>query len=172
MTILINSGSKPYKHPKQYDPNDESIYSWSFRPKSWTTSTEYVEGDMADAVIPTVPNGFYYECVSGGISSGTEPLFSTIKGKTTVDGSVKWKSKPYNLFLKTGDSVTTSTWAGTNGETLDSEVIINGIQTKFKLLTVPTDATSASIINNITVTRSNGDIEKFDFTMIITIKDR
>lgn len=166
--MLYDSGLKPFKHPSPYDENEKKYYSRTYRPDDWVTATEYKKN--VDIVIPTTPNGLMYECISGGISGATEPTFSTVEGGETTDGTVKWKTKAYDLFLNTGDSITVSTWTGTNSETIDNESIIGGILTKFRLTAVSTGATSATIINHITVVRSNGDTEEFDRSIVIKVK--
>jgi len=169
MTILYDEGTGPYTHPVPYDPDSKVFYSRTYRPSDWSAANEYIEG--VDLVLPTTPNGFMYECVSGGISGASEPTFGTTKSKFTADGSVKWKAVPYSLLLNTGDSITASTWTRTNNETIDVDSIIDTIQTKFRLIAVPSGATSATIVNHISVVRANGDPEEFDRTMIITVKE-
>lgn len=171
MNILYDDGLNPYTHPVPYDPDSKVFYSRSYRPPTRASNTEYIEG--VDLVIPSTPNGFMYECSSGGISASSEPTFTAQKGKITTDGTVKWKAVPYSLLLHTGDIIkaASSTWSGTNSETIDSEEIVDSIQTKFRLTAVPADATSATIVNSFTVTRANGDEEEFDRTLIISVKE-
>lgn len=168
MSILYSSGNKPFKHPNAYDVNEKKYYSVSYRPKTRIDTTEYIKG--SDIIILSTPNGLMYECVSGGISSATAPTFTTTENDETTDGSVKWRAKAYNLLLDTGDTITTSTWTGTNGETIDNESIIGSIQTKFRLTAVPANATEATVINHITITRSNGDVEELDRSVVIKVK--
>lgn len=167
---LYALGDKPFKHPTVYDPNEKVYYSISYRPRTRADSTEYLKG--VDVVILTTPNGLLYECVSGGMSAATPPTFSTVEGDDTEDGSVTWRTRPYDLLLNTGDVITASTWTGTNGETIDNDAIVNSIQTKFRLTAVPAGATTATLVNHITVTRVNGDVEEFDRSIIIKVKDR
>ena len=166
--MLYDSGLKPFKHPDPYDPDEKKYYSRQYRPSDWAAATEYIKG--VSLVIPTTPNGLMYECTSGGISAATEPTFSTTEGATTTDGTVIWTAKAYDLLLNTGDSITASTWTGTNSETVDNDSIVGGIQTKFRLTAVPAGATSATLINHITVTRANADVEEFDRSIVIKVK--
>ena len=168
MSILYSSGNKPFKHPNRYDADEKKYYSVSYRPKTRIDSTEYTKGK--DIIILSTPNGLMYECVSGGISAATAPTFSTLEEAETADGEASWKGKAYNLLLDTGDAITTSTWTGTNGETVDNESIVGGIQTKFRLTAVPSGATSATIVNHITVTRANSDVEELDRSIVIMVK--
>lgn len=170
----FSSGLKPHKIKQPFDPNNKQFYSIQYRPKNWTANTEYKsDGDTnnADVVIPSTPNGLMYECKSGGISGATEPTFGTTEKGTTADDSVVWTAKAYDLLLNTGDTITASTWAGANGETVDSDSIVDGIQTKCRLIAVADGATSVTLTNHITVARANGDIEELDRSLIISVKE-
>ena len=228
---LFDNGCKEYKYPYPHDKDEKKVYSRTYRPNDWASSTEYNSGTFADVVIPATPNGWLYVCTSGGISGASEPTFGTVKDGTTTDNSVEWTAKPYILLLNTGDTITVSTWrmssddewatitaatsgtttvvpttpngyaydcttSGTTGAseptwpttedstvtdgtvvwtarfigTLDNESIVSSIKTKFRLTAVPSGATSATIINHITVSRNNGDTEEFDRSLVINIK--
>lgn len=166
-----SKGLEPYKHDIPYDPNSKAFYYKAYRPQTRLGAFEYMEGDHADYVLPPVDNGFMYVCVSGGISAAIAPTFIAIKGKITVDGTVKWQAIPYDMLLLSGDSITASAWSGSGGETISSESIVAGSITKFRLDGVVSGSKKATVINHITVLRANGDVEEFDSTLIITIKE-
>ena len=147
----FDGGCNEYLYPYPHDKDDKKFYSRTYRPNDWASGTEYKSGRFADVVIPATPNGWLYVCTSGGISGASEPTFGTVDNGTTTDNSVEWTAKPYTLLLITGDTITASTWTGTNGETIDNESIVSDIKTKFRLTAVPANATSATIINHITV---------------------
>jgi hypothetical protein len=170
MSIIYSFGSKPIKLPDNmsYDINEKKYYSLMYRPATWSANKEYKKG--IDVVIPSLPNGLYYECSSGGISGANEPSFGTVEKGTTTDGSVEWIARPYDLLLDTGDTISASTWSGANGEMIDNASIVAGIQTKCRLVSVPAGADAATLTNHITVTRANGDVEEFDRSIIIKVK--
>lgn len=170
MTISYSSGDRPFQFPKTetYNPGEKKFYSASYRPKTWTPDAVYLAG--VDVVIPETPSGFYHECTGSGVSQSTEPAFATEKAGTTEDNTVQWLAKPYDLMLRAGDNVSLSSWAGENAEQVDSQEIIDGSQTRFRLISVPVGATTATLINSITVTRKNGDQEDFQRTFIIPVK--
>lgn len=78
---------------------------------TWTASTARTLGQL---IVPTVDNGYYYECTTAGTTSGTEPApWSTVVGATVTNGSavftvrqiVKWRYvgvpavfKPFGLI--------------------------------------------------------------------------
>lgn len=60
-----------------------------FTPDKWTANTAYADGQQA---IPTLLNGFVYECVVAGTSHATtEPAWPTTLGATVTDGTVTWR---------------------------------------------------------------------------------
>lgn len=59
---------------------------------AWTGTTSYSAGAK---VRPTVENTIYYEVLTGGTSSGTEPTWPITLGTTVTDGTVTWIAKGY-----------------------------------------------------------------------------
>ena len=62
---------------------------------TWTTKA-YAVGNL---VIPTITNGYYYECTTSGMASITQPTWITTEGSTITDGTVIWTSKK-NHYLE------------------------------------------------------------------------
>jgi len=52
----------------------------------WEAATAYALGDF---VVPTTPNGHYYQCTTAGTSDASEPTWPT-DGSTVTDGTVVW----------------------------------------------------------------------------------
>jgi|APLak6261659120_1056016.scaffolds.fasta_scaffold00101_8 hypothetical protein len=174
MTILYSddSGQVIWPETDLHDPDSKKYYYIMYRPPVRLSSQEYIKG--ISIVIPSTPNGCIYECVSGGISSLTEPTWGTVEGGTTDDGDVKWKCKPANVRLMAGDVITTSTWTGPSWVTLANiaDIIDNRItRCKVTAMIVPTGTTTLTLTNHITVTRASGITEEFDKSLIITIAD-
>jgi hypothetical protein len=51
-------------------------------------------------VVPTVANGFRYECTAaggGGASAGAEPVWPTAIGGTVVDGALTWTCRSFAI---------------------------------------------------------------------------
>lgn len=169
MTIY-SLGDKPVLLPKTmaYDIDEKKYYSLTYRPPIWAANKPYISG--VDVVMPSIQNGFYYECISGGISNATEPVFGTIENQKTTDGTVEWLARAYSFLLNPGDTITSSVWTGTNGEAIDNASIVGGYQTKFRLIGVNVNATEATIVNHIVVTRQNGDVEEFERSIVIHVK--
>ncbi|MCQ6278880.1 right-handed parallel beta-helix repeat-containing protein [Bacillus sp. EB600] len=65
--------------------------SLGIAPPNWQASHSYKIGDT---VIPSKPNGYYYQCFTAGKSGTNEPTWSTIAGSVTVDGTAKWNVYP------------------------------------------------------------------------------
>lgn len=65
--------------------------------KAYSTGTEYLLGTHPYTVLPSTPNGHYYQQVTGGTTGGTEPAWPT-DGTTVTDGGVIWQDiGPYWL---------------------------------------------------------------------------
>lgn len=85
---------------------DSEIEEFS-TPSAWAASTSY---SLLDRVIPTSPNGFYYQAISisgTGLSGSSEPTWPTKINETKVDNEVTWRcegrvesSKPKRLAFK------------------------------------------------------------------------
>lgn len=54
---------------------------------AWAASTSK---SSADLVIPTTPNGYYYECTTAGTTGASEPTWTTTYGSTVTDGTATW----------------------------------------------------------------------------------
>jgi hypothetical protein len=66
----------------------------------WKTRTAYAVGDQ---VLPTVSNGFYYECTAAGISGAAEPKWTTVISSTISDGNIVWRSvRPFIVWKEIG----------------------------------------------------------------------
>jgi len=74
----------------------------------WTASTAFSVGD---AVIPTTPNDYFYECTDAGTSGDTEPTWPTTVGDTVNDGSVTWTCrKVVDFSLATSAVISAKRW--------------------------------------------------------------
>jgi len=87
---------------------DSEIEEFS-TPSKWAASTSY---GLLDRVIPTSPNGFYYQVTSSGTSGSSEPTWPTKINDTVSDGTVTWRcegrvesSKPKRLAFKVNGKI-------------------------------------------------------------------
>jgi len=65
-----------------------------FASPAWAASTAYATASP-HFVTPTTPNGFRYECTTGGTSDSSEPTWPTTVGATVVDGTVTWTCRSF-----------------------------------------------------------------------------
>lgn len=56
---------------------------------------------LGSTVRPTVENGRFFRCVVSGTTGGSEPVWDTTIGNTTVDGSVTWEAVQANKVTGT-----------------------------------------------------------------------
>ena len=172
MTILYIKGDEQFRVPDSmsYDPNEEKYYSVGYRPHVWASEKEYVRAN--GLVVPSVSNGFMYECYSSGVSGTDEPNFATTEGDLTSDGTVVWKANPYTLKVKAGDVITDSYWQGVEaGIVIDNDTFVNGVMTEFRLTAVPVGVDEITVTNFITVFRADGKVEKFNRSLIIPVRE-
>jgi hypothetical protein len=93
---------------------------------TWNPNTYYTNGTI---VIPTVPNGFRYECLGGGSSGVSEPNWNRLESGTTQDNGVDlWLTQLYlhGTVLKydpTGDFDAPASW-----ETFDLQTLNLGLR--------------------------------------------
>lgn len=69
-----------------YTPAQNRHDCWSA--PAWVASTAYALGDK---VVPTVPTGHMYECVTAGTSGTGEPTWPTTDGEQISDGGAVWE---------------------------------------------------------------------------------
>jgi hypothetical protein len=80
-----------------------------YEPRKWVANTAYALGQQ---VVPTVLNGWVYECVAAGTShAATQPTWPTTSGAVVVDSGVTWRnvssdSGVYNLYVQLTAAVT------------------------------------------------------------------
>ena len=61
---------------------------------TWGSLTTYLTGN---SIVPTVSNGFRYECTVAGDSGEIEPSWLVEVGQTVVDGTVTWTCQDYEV---------------------------------------------------------------------------
>ena len=116
MTSLYRGDMKhPVRMVAPHDPLEKLDYKFKYKAPSWVGNTAYQKGDP---VSPTVSNGFFYLCQSGGISGVTEPVWDTETNGSTIDGGVEWQSKDGGLLLEFSETIASSSWTVSAGVTL------------------------------------------------------
>jgi hypothetical protein len=69
---------------------------------TWQATHDYASGDL---VVPTTPNGYYYEATTdAGSSNGSEPTWPTAVGDTVVDDGITWTCRAYVHEWKVGNT--------------------------------------------------------------------
>jgi hypothetical protein len=170
MTILYDKGLTKIEYPFPHDPQEEKIYTFSYRPLKWAENSEAIKG--CTVISPPTPTGFVYECVSSGITSAllSQPDFATFEGDQFSDNTVEWKTVSDNSMLRDGDQVTGSLWM-IDGFTIDAS-IIDGHSTVVKVTQVnPNTDGLVELTNQIEVLRASGATEIFNRTIIIEVGD-
>lgn len=100
--IYAATSKKGFKIPGYLDPNTSRNIGFIYRPNIWITSNVYFfrNAQDYDVVVPTTFNGYYYQVSTPGTSGPTEPVWATIPGGITIDGTtgLTWVAVAYNLL--------------------------------------------------------------------------
>lgn len=59
----------------------------------WVATQAYA---VDDEVKPSAPNDFKYVCTTAGDSGATEPVWGTVEGGVTVDGTAEWTARKWS----------------------------------------------------------------------------
>jgi hypothetical protein len=171
MTILTSTGREVYDYPYAHDKDESKYYYFKHKPATWDADTVYLKA--VDIVIPTPSTGFMWECKSSGRSDAlVEPIAPTVENMSFDDGTVAWKTKPYNAILKPGDTITASTWESDNIDTLiDDFTLMGNYLVGFRLYGIVAGAEDVTITNILTVTLASGNKQVYNRSMRIPIKE-
>ena len=104
---------------------------------TWVASAAYAT-TSPHFVSPTVPNGFRYQCTTGGTSAGSEPVWPTTLGATVADNTVVWTCRS---FVVVDSNCPQSKSVAEVGEKLYA---INGETVRYNATAVARDWSSAS----------------------------
>lgn len=174
MSDLIITSKKIVKYPTAHDFGDSPYYYFVWRPAIRQDSTVYYLGDKI--ILPT-NTGYYYSCISPGISAATIPTYLNKINGLTEDGTAKFKAIPYDFKLGIGDTITTSTWKCTTSAdvlleasdvTLANAAIIDGM-TEVKVTILNATLTEFVLTNIVSITRVDGKIEPFERSILVPI---
>jgi len=106
----------------------------------WTLTTAKTTSAPISFAVPTVSNGFYYKCTTGGTTGGTEPTWPTTIGTTVSDGSVVWTC--WGKVL-TGNA---TTWGGGSGTESVATLLAAILSQPFdRICTAENDATNLAL---------------------------
>ena len=171
MTILTSKGCEIYDYPCAHDKDESKYYYFKHKPATWEADAVYIKS--VDVVIPTPSTGFMWECKSSGRSDVlVEPVAPTVENSLFDDGTVQWKTKPYDALLKPGDIIDSSTWESDHVDTkIDSFSLLGNYLVGFRLYEVALDATEVTITNILVVTLANGTEQTYNRSIRIPIKE-
>lgn len=162
--IIVPGDRKGVVNGGVFDKDNDSIITIIIRPADWQANTEYL---LDQVVMDPVPNGFYYKVTSPGISDGVVPTFGTTVDSKTISGSVEFTAVAYNLFLNTGETITSVVWVADNSVTLSNETISGGVANAL-VDTIP-DATESFTVTATFSKNSNGVPVKEDISIFYVI---
>lgn len=159
------SRNSPLELKEAHDPDSKIYYNFSYKPVSWVATTASIR--KVSVVRPTVNNGHYYICTSGGITGGTEPTWPTIKGDTVEDGDVTWKAYDWGFLLAYGETIAASTWTADNANITLASSSFTDEGTQILVSDVPSTITEFTLTNHITT--STG--EEWDRSVTVPVAE-
>jgi hypothetical protein len=160
MIIYGASDKGPLKVTSQYlDPDDVTTIRAHFGAPVWTANTVLHVGDITR---PTADNGYYYRVILAGKTGATEP--STWLQTSQIDGTVKFKAVPWDLWLLPSETLQEVSWTATTGVTLATPLFSDGIASTV-ITIVP--ATLSKIVVGVQATKSNSDKLSGSFEFLV-----
>jgi len=150
------------------DPSDVTVVTIYWGAPAFATATVYHEDDICR---PTTDNGYYYKCITDGVSGATEPATWSQTEQTT--GTAVFEAIPYDLWvlpseqLQTQDLELASVWAATNDVTLTNP-LNDLVATSVVVSAIPAGVTEFELTN--TVRKSTG--EKLSKTMLYRVNEQ
>lgn len=172
--MLYDSISKgPYRVAGVHDPDSIRTIAIVLRPPLRENSTVYYfrRGDDYDIVIPSVFTGVYYEVKSPGKTAAAEPVMATEIDAETVDGSVVWVTRAYNM-MPPDITIASVDYTATGGVTL-SATANTTTQAQFTIDAIPAlaDARTTLTFNvQLHIVMSDGDA--IDMTAKFKVAER
>lgn len=105
------------------DPSEKLDYGVSFEAslaRFWEKGKTYTSSTR---VRPNRPNGFEYECTTGGQTSHREPSWPTTAAATVTDGTVVWTCRALSTSSLSTTVSGTPSWTAEAGITVTGENI-------------------------------------------------
>lgn len=87
MILILGNGLAPMLYSSS-SPTSAIGNTYVITYPSWVASTDYI---LDDYVIPSTPNGYYYQCIQAGESGGSAPTWPIVPGEQVTDGSIIWQ---------------------------------------------------------------------------------
>lgn len=150
-----------------HDRDNKEVYILFGRPKVWEANLEVIENDVI--VIPTTANGCMYIVAQSGKTGTVEPTWKTNSNDIITDNTCKFKTIPYNLCLRTGDSITSFEFLPITGLIIDNTSLVAGSIIKFRVTAVPSTVSEVEIVCRLSITRASGDLVQYDIPIILDI---
>lgn len=150
MQIFSATQKGPLKMSGYIDPDDTTLITLYWGASIWAPNKVYKLGDVTR---PLSNNGYYYQCITTGVSGSTEPTWKN-SDDDTISGSAVFKAVSWDLWLLYGESITASSWTSANGVVLGLDSISNE-STTIMINSIDPSLTEWTITNQ--VTKSNGE---------------
>lgn len=159
MNTYLSTTKGPLKIPGFIDPDDTTNIQIFWGAPIFSSATTY---HIDDIVRPTIDNGYYYKCVTTGVTGDTEPAWTQ---SSVTSGTAQFDPCDYDLYVMPGQSISDSTWSTLAIDPVsgvESSLIVS-LSNK-AILSVTTSATIDPILESVSdflvtnqITKSTGE---------------
>jgi len=165
MNVYSETTRGPLRLPGFIDANDVTTISFFWGAPVWAADTVYREGDICR---PTVDNGYYYQCITPGRTSATEP--ASWSQTEQVSGTAVFEAHNYDLFVLPGETlqssgdVLASVWTVSGGATL-SGAANNDMVTSVDVSVIPAGVKTLTLTNR--VRKIDGEMRERSIVLVV-----
>jgi len=169
--MIIHTSNSELNTTEIFDPEAKLYYSFYLKPPAWVADTEYIQGDI---ISPDSPTGYYYKVISGGISGSTAPTFSTTKGSSTEDGSVKYRAINNDSYITSSGSlnIATAVFSATESVPLSFPLFTAAGKASVQVGPIPAGVTSFILTLSFEADTGHAEEDFDERSIIINVKDR
>lgn len=79
---------------------------------------------LAQAIRPTISNGFEFVCITPGQTGAVEPIWPTFAGGIGIDGTAMWQAQPVSS-VSLDDTISNSSFSSPLGVVIDSGQVVS-----------------------------------------------
>lgn len=168
MIIIATTMEEKTIWPIAHKAGEKRIYKVEYRHKQFTPNAVCRRGDI---LAPSVYSGKNHRVINTGMA-GSEPVWVATVGQSSVSGEVTLVAVEDDCFVDSTASITAQQWSvvGNPADIVIDMPAMSGFETKIRVEVLsPTTQTEFELVNTITVTAANGDVEIFKKSIVVRV---